>query len=47
MKTSHKDRFCFDGLPDQTLRPEFIFDRAELQCLEKLNAGVEITESGA
>ena len=44
MNTSHKDRFCFDGLPDESLCPEFIFDLPELQYPEHLNAAVELLD---
>ena len=44
MNTSHKDRFCFNGLPDHSLWPEFIFDLVELQYAEKLSAAVELLD---
>jgi 2-aminobenzoate-CoA ligase len=44
--TAHVDTFVRDRLPPPEAQPEFLFDLAELQYPERLNAAVELLKGG-
>ena len=44
MTTAHTDAFIRDRLPPPELQPDFLFDLAELQYPERLNAAVELID---
>ena len=46
MKSAHVDSFVRDRLPPPEAQPEFLFDLPELRYPERLNAAVELIDTG-
>ena len=42
--TAHVDTFARDNLPPRDRRPDFLFDRPELQYPARLNCAVELLD---